>query len=123
MGTLEARHPDLVLETMDRALGAAFEDPRFPPLTRGELDRCAIEVSILGPLEEVRDPSQLDPSRYGVEVSDAQGRRAVLLPGVAGLDTWADQLAAVRRKAGIPEGAPVLVRRFVAEKVGGPCVA
>jgi AmmeMemoRadiSam system protein A len=117
MGTLEPRQADLVRETMDRALVAAFEDPRFPPLTAAELARCTIEVTVLGPLEDVASPAQLDPARYGVEVSDGAGRRAVLLPGIEGLGTPSAQVAAARRKAGIPEGVPVVIRRFSATKV------
>jgi AMMECR1 domain-containing protein len=103
---------------MERAVVAAFDDPRFPPLAPHELDRCAIEVTVLGPLEPA-EFSDLDPARYGVEVSDAAGRRAVLLPGIAGIATAAEQVEAARRKAGIPGGAPVSLRRFAAEKVEG----
>lgn len=124
MGTLEPRCPDLVRETMDRAVVAAFEDPRFPPLTARELDRCTIEVTVLGPLAPAA-LGDLDPSRYGVEVSDAAGRRAVLLPWIPGIATAAAQVEAARRKAGIPDGAPVVLRRFAAAKMeeegpGGP---
>jgi AmmeMemoRadiSam system protein A len=116
MGALEPRHDDLVRETMDRALVAAFDDPRFPPLEAGELDACSIEVTVLGALEPAR-VEDLDPARYGIEVRDEAGRRAVLLPGIEGIETAAAQLATVRRKAGIPEDAPVTIRRFPAVKV------
>jgi AmmeMemoRadiSam system protein A len=112
MGTLEPSCKDLVRETMERAVVAAFEDPRFPPLTAGELERCTIEVTVLGPLET----GELDPGRYGIEVR-AGDRRAVLLPGIPGIGTAEEQVAAAREKAGIPHGAPVTVRRFSAAKV------
>lgn len=116
MGSLEPQHDDIVRETMDRALVAAFEDPRFPPLRPDELDACAIEVTVLGPLEPAR-VEDLDPARYGIEVRDESLRRAVLLPGIPGIETAAQQLAAVRRKAGIPANAAVEIRRFSAVKV------
>lgn len=116
MGALEPHHDDLVGETMDRALVAAFGDPRFPPLAPDELDACAIEVTVLGPLEPAR-VEDLDPARYGIEVRDEAGRRGVLLPGIPGIETAAQQLATVRRKAGIPANAPVVIRRFSAVKV------
>ncbi|MEZ4602349.1 MAG: AmmeMemoRadiSam system protein A [Desulfobacterales bacterium] len=31
----------------DNAINAAFHDPRFPPLSKDELDRVAIEISLL----------------------------------------------------------------------------
>jgi AMMECR1 domain-containing protein len=113
MGTLEPSCDDLVAETMERAVVAAFHDPRFPPLTLDELGACAIEVTVLGALED----GELDPARYGIEVRDAAGRRAVLLPGIPGIATAAAQVAAARRKAGIPMNAPVTIRRFPAVKV------
>jgi AmmeMemoRadiSam system protein A len=116
MGTLEPQFDDLVRETMERALVAAFEDPRFPPLEPDELPRCTIEVTMLGQLEPARF-EDLDPARYGIEVRDELGRRGVLLPGIPGIDTPAQQVAAVRRKAGIPANAPVSIRRFAARKV------
>jgi len=116
MGALEPRARDLVRETMDRAVTAAFEDPRFPPLAANELARCSIEVTVLGPPEPAA-LADLDPARYGVEVVDVAGRRAVLLPGIPGLATAAAQVEAARRKAGIPAGAPVVLRRFSAVTV------
>jgi len=115
MGTLEPCCEDLVRETMERAVVAAFEDPRFPPLDRRELDGCEIEVTVLGALEPAR-VDELDPARYGVEVR-AGDRRAVLLPAIPGIDTVEKQLAAAMRKAGIAPGTPVTVRRFRATKV------
>ena len=48
IGSLTASEP--LAETVRRtAVNAAFHDPRFPPLDRGELDRIAIEVSVLSP--------------------------------------------------------------------------
>ncbi|MHC4938428.1 MAG: AmmeMemoRadiSam system protein A [Planctomycetota bacterium] len=114
MGTLVALHDDVVEETADRARIAAFEDPRFEPLEPDELDRCTIEVTILGELEPATE-DQLDPAVYGVDIADDAGRRAVLLPGIAGIDTVATQLALVRRKAGIPPDAPISIRRFRVE--------
>jgi AmmeMemoRadiSam system protein A len=116
IGTLEAQHSDLADETADRALGAAFHDPRFPPLTSAELDRCSIDVTVIGPLETVESEAELDPARWGVEVSDGQ-RRGVLLPALEGIDTVESQLRLVRQKAGIPPDTPIRIRRFTAEKL------
>ncbi|MHC4953387.1 MAG: AmmeMemoRadiSam system protein A [Planctomycetota bacterium] len=117
MGALRARFDDLVRETMDRALAAAFQDPRFEPLAAHELDFCSVEVTVLGELEATTR-EQLDPARYGVEVSDEQGRSAVLLPGIAGIETVERQLTLVRNKAGIAERSDITIRRFEAFTVG-----
>jgi len=117
MGELVARHEDLVAETVDRAVVAALGDPRFPPLTVDELSRCTIDVTILDPLEPIDSPERLDPARYGVEVSDSLGRRGVLLPGIEGIETVAQQIDIARRKAGIPENAEFALRRFLATRI------
>ncbi|GAB6148098.1 TIGR00296 family protein [Stetteria hydrogenophila] len=42
----------LVDTVIDAALAAAFEDPRFPPLSPSELDTVTFEVTVLSRLEE-----------------------------------------------------------------------
>ena len=116
MGSLHATCRDLVAETQKRAITAAFQDPRFPPLRPEELDRCVIEVTILGSLEPIASEAELDPARYGIEITGPQGERAVLLPDLEGIDTVADQIALTRRKAGIPKAASVSIRRFEATR-------
>jgi len=119
MGDLTARSANLVAETMDRAVTAAFHDPRFAPLTLDELEHATIDVTILGPRTPVASVDELDPLVFGVDVSDEVGRRAVLLPDVEGVDTVEKQLSVVRRKAGIPDDADLTIHRFRALKIGG----
>ncbi len=120
IGSLMPLCGDLVEETMDRACAAAFEDPRFPPLTLEEIDATSIEVSILRPLRPVASGKELDPARFGIEVTDRDGRRAVLLPGIDGIDTVERQIEVTRRKAGISADADVEIRRFSVVKVPDP---
>ncbi len=42
---------------IEAALAAAFEDPRFPPLTKDELNEIIFEVSILSPIKELKAKS------------------------------------------------------------------
>lgn len=46
IGSIEAYQP-LAVDVRENALAAAFRDPRFPPLSQGELDQVHIEVSVL----------------------------------------------------------------------------
>ncbi len=46
IGSLTARRP-LIEDVRQNALAAAFEDPRFPPLTEAELSQVHIEISVL----------------------------------------------------------------------------
>lgn len=119
IGSLRPLCANLVEETKDRACAAAFEDPRFPPLTLPELEQTDVEVSILGPLETVDSPEELDPARFGIEVSDGRGRRGVLLPEIAGVEKVAQQIELARQKAQIPRGTDLEIRRFSVVKVQG----
>ena len=112
IGGLTPLCANLVEETKDRACAAAFGDPRFPPLTLPELKQTNVEVSILGPLEVIASPEELDPVRFGIEVSDGGGRRGVLLPEIAGVDKVAQQIELARQKARIPPGTNLEIRRF-----------
>ena len=86
------------------AIAAAFEDPRFPPLSEDELARVLIEISALTPLRDV-DPAEVVVGRDGVLI--ARGSfRGVLLPQVAveqgwDRDTFLDRAC---RKAGLESG-------------------
>lgn len=110
IGTISACHEHLEDEVRANALQAAFSDPRFPPLTRSELDDLEISVDILHEPE----PStriQLDPSVFGVIVTSG-ARRGLLLPNLEGIDDAATQVAIAMRKAGIEDHESVDVQRF-----------
>ena len=64
------------------AAAAASEDPRFPPVTSEELAHLFLEISVLGPLEAVHDPSSIIVGRHGLIV-DQGFHRGLLLPQVA----------------------------------------
>ncbi len=105
IGHIVGRLP--LAETVSRmAVAAAFEDPRFPPLTPGELDRIAIEISVLGSLTPVTDPDDIRVGTHGLYIQ--RGRRSgLLLPQVATDHGWDRKafLAATCRKAGLPADA------------------
>jgi AmmeMemoRadiSam system protein A len=88
------------------ALRAAFEDPRFPPLSKDELADCDIEISVLTPPAPLADPASVEVGRDGL-IIEARGRSGLLLPQVA--TEWGFDrerfLAEVSRKAGLPAGA------------------
>jgi AmmeMemoRadiSam system protein B/AmmeMemoRadiSam system protein A len=108
IGTLEARRP-LAHDVRMHALAAAFRDHRFAPLAAWEFDALEIEVSLLGASEPIAASSQaealraLQPGVDGV-VLEYRGRHATFLPQVwEQLPAPADFLAALKRKAGLPE--------------------
>ncbi|MFQ5524883.1 MAG: AmmeMemoRadiSam system protein A [Thermoanaerobaculia bacterium] len=106
IGSLVAKHP-LVEDLAQNARGAAFEDPRFPPLTDPEFDGLSIEVSVLSEPVPIgcRSESELLASlRPGVDglVLEYGVRRATFLPQVwEGLPAPAAFVAGLKRKAGL----------------------
>jgi len=101
VGTLTADRP--LHETVERiAVAAAFEDPRFPPLSQAELADTEIEISRLGPLIPTR-AADVVVGRDGVCVARGDAR-GVLLPQVAGHHGWDRErlLDEVCRKAYLP---------------------
>lgn len=105
IGTLSPEG-DLTRMVPTFALRAAFEDPRFPPLSADELPECDIEISVLTPPAPVENPEMIEIGRDGLIV-EARGRSGLLLPQVAselGLDRERF-LSEVCRKAGLPAGA------------------
>src|SRR5437868_2556643 len=61
IGTLHCRAP-LSEEIARVAVSAAREDPRFDAVRPAELDDLDVEISVLGPLEEInpRDPAAIE---------------------------------------------------------------
>jgi len=76
-----------VLVQLERAVAAAFQDYRFPPLTPPELDEIRIEISRLTPPRKLnyQDPedliNKLRPRIDGV-ILRYQTRRGTFLPQV-----------------------------------------
>jgi AmmeMemoRadiSam system protein A len=85
------------------ASGAAFRDPRFPPLTGSEIEAVAIEISVLSPLERITDVGLIRPGLHGILI-EYGGRSGLLLPQVATERRWRRTtfLEQTCRKAGLP---------------------
>lgn len=88
------------------AIQAAFNDPRFSPLRRGELDLVEIEISVLTPFRRVAGPEAIVVGRDGVLLRKGV-RQAVFLPQVAPEQGWDrdEMLSQLARKAGLPDDA------------------
>jgi AmmeMemoRadiSam system protein A len=90
----------------DLALSSAFRDSRFPPLSKEELPRVDIEISLLTPLEEVPSPESFLPGRDGLLI-ELHYSSAVFLPQVAAEQGWdrTQTLTHLCYKAGLPADA------------------
>ena len=101
IGTILPTQDSLAQEIIHNAISAAFDDPRFLPLTLEELDDLEINVDVLSEPESIDSPEQLDPKKYGVIIRTTDVRSGVLLPDLEGVDTVDQQLDIASQKAGI----------------------
>ncbi|MCL2440923.1 MAG: AmmeMemoRadiSam system protein A [Treponema sp.] len=85
---------------------AAFNDPRFPPLKKDELNRCFIEISALSPMTPCPDPYQVKVGVHGLLLT-GRGYSGVLLPQVPLEQGWnlQEYLDYICIKAGLPPGS------------------
>ena len=74
----------------EMARAAAFEDPRFMPVTRNELDDIDIEISVLTPMRRIQSLDEFQLHRHGIYIR--KGRRSgTFLPQVADEVNWSKE--------------------------------
>lgn len=96
----------LVLDVIDNARNAGFQDPRFEPLRQEELKGLEVSISILSSIERINFKDERDLLSkiypYGIILSE-RDRRAVYLPVV--WEQLPDRevfLNSLKEKAGLP---------------------
>ncbi len=122
IGSIRALEP-LCRAVASSAISAAFRDPRFFPVRKDELGDLELEISVMGPIELVRDVMEIEVGRDGLIIS--RGRFAgLLLPQVASeygwdRETFLDQTCL---KAGLQPGSwradDTRIEKFAAEVFG-----
>jgi AmmeMemoRadiSam system protein A len=115
IGTIMPVQPSLDREIIENAVSSSTRDPRFPPMTPGELAGVVFSVDVLSEPEKVSDRSLLDAEKWGVIVSKGM-RRGVLLPDLEGVDSVEAQLEIAARKAGIYDMNGISVERFSVDR-------
>lgn len=89
----------------ETARGAAFDDPRFEPVSREEALELKIEISVLSPLKPIA-PNDVVVGKHGLVVMQGS-RRGLLLPQVPVEWGWDREmfLSQTCLKAGLPPDA------------------
>ena len=111
IGTIQAVQASIAEEIIENAISASTRDSRFSPIEPDELDRLVISVDVLGSMEPIDSPEELDVKKYGVVVTKGY-KRGLLLPNLEGVDTVEEQIGIAKRKAGIGEDEKVRLERF-----------
>ena len=105
IGLIQATKP-LYQSVQEMAEAAAFNDPRFPPVSAKELPELDIEISVLTPLERIQDIREIEVGKHGLYIKK-DFYSGLLLPQVATQYNW-DRLTFLEetcRKAGLPRHA------------------
>ncbi|MBU2784233.1 AmmeMemoRadiSam system protein A [Acidithiobacillus ferriphilus] len=124
IGSLQAYRP-LGVDLRANALAAAFEDPRFPPLSAEEWSQVEVEVSLLSSLQRMHFDNeesllqQIQPHQDGLVLSHGV-HRGTFLPQVWDeLPQPREFLRALKHKAGLPAdfwSVNIEVYRYMVEK-------
>ncbi len=94
----------LEITLQDAARSAAFQDPRFPPLQKEELDQIDLEISLLTPPEKIASPEELEMGVHGAMIRSGFSS-GLFLPQVAAEQGWNLQqfMTHLCLKAGLPQ--------------------
>ncbi|HCU04991.1 MAG TPA: hypothetical protein DIC51_01530 [Coxiellaceae bacterium] len=125
IGTLEAYRP-LVVDVATHAVNAAFQDPRFAPLTEIEFAQIDLHISVLNTPEPIQFHSEADLMRQlrphidGL-ILKVGAYRATFLPAVwESLPDKKEFLKHLKMKAGLPAdywSASIEIERYTVEMI------
>jgi AmmeMemoRadiSam system protein A len=122
IGSIEPVAP-LFRAVSSSAIAAAIRDPRFHPVRPEELAKLSLEISVMGPIERVRDVEEIEVGRDGLIIR-LGSNAGLLLPQVASDYGWDREtfLSQTCIKAGLPRAAwhekEARIERFSAEVFG-----
>jgi len=86
IGYIEAIKP-LYITIQEMAEAAALNDSRFPPVSPDELGLLDLEISVLTPLERIKDINEIQIGKHGILLKSGY-HQGVFLPQVATEQGW-----------------------------------
>ena len=101
IGTAKPVKENLFQEIIENAIAAVSRDPRFEPVKEEELNNITVTVDVLSQPKMVENTELLKPHKHGIIVRDNEGREALLLPNLDGIDSVEKQITLAKKKAGI----------------------
>lgn len=111
IGTIIPTTTCVAHEIVNNAINAAYNDPRFNPISVDELPYLTYSVDVLEEPEMVDSIEELDVRRYGVIVENEE-KRGLLLPNLEAIKTPKQQVEVALKKAGIDEDEHYIMQRF-----------
>jgi AmmeMemoRadiSam system protein A len=101
IGYVQAYKP-LLATIIEMAAAASQRDPRFTPVLTEEVPDLEIEISVLSPLQQIKDPDEIIIGKHGILIEHGYNT-GLLLPQVATEYGWdrTTFLEHTCRKAGV----------------------
>ncbi|MBN2572017.1 MAG: AmmeMemoRadiSam system protein B [Ignavibacteriales bacterium] len=102
IGRFDASLP-LYQVVQNMAIAASTQDPRFLAVTRDELDKCEIEISVLTPMKKIKSIDEIQLGKHGIYIKKGYST-GTFLPQVATETGWTKEEFlghCARDKAGI----------------------
>ena len=92
----------LYKSVITNAVSASSRDPRFKPMSKEELKHIEVEISVLSPLEPLKEIREIEIGKHGLYIMKGQNS-GILLPQVAAQYKWDREtfLEQVALKAGL----------------------
>jgi len=118
----------LYLTIVEMAEAASMRDPRFSPVAPNEIDEIDIEISVLTPIREINDISEIKVGKHGI-IIERKNQSGLLLPQVATEYGWDREtfLDHTCMKAGLAKNAwkeqGTVIKVFAAEVFGEAPIA
>ncbi|KAF0122024.1 MAG: AMMECR1 domain-containing protein [bacterium] len=105
IGNIHGNKP-LYITIEEMAIASAFNDPRFKPVTEGEINDLDIEISVLTPLRKIDNVEDIQMGKHGIYIEKGY-YSGLLLPQVATEYRWDSTifLEQTCNKAGLPKSA------------------
>lgn len=85
-GRMQSDRP-LYSMVQKQVISAAMNDSRFPPVKFSELDQLCIEISVLGDLQRIHSPDEIQPGIHGIFIRQGHAS-GTFLPQVAITTGW-----------------------------------
>lgn len=111
-GSVYPRESNIARETVLATLGALSKEYRFKKISKLELDKLKVQVTVVRGLDAVSNIKEVNPFKDGVMVRNG-GRGGVILPGEA-VDAYYE-LVLAKLKAGIKPSEPCQIYKIKAE--------
>jgi AmmeMemoRadiSam system protein A len=86
IGYVEAIKP-LWQTVQEMAIASAFQDPRFPSLSKKEYDDIDIEISVMSPVKKISSTDEIEVGKHGIIIKKGY-QQGLLLPQVATEEGW-----------------------------------